>query len=434
MRNLRPWILLLTLATAVWSFSQSGDVVKAKSTSQSQGAKPATAASDASKSGTSGAQTASTPEAKSAGTDAQAKPETRTEEKPAEKSADQTPLAEHQFKNITSLKGTPADQLVPAMQYFSASLGVGCGFCHVTRPTWAPDSDDKGEKRTAREMIAMTQSINQANFKGRPTIGCATCHGGHANPNPVPGIPLASGAPGGPTPGGSNQGAGAARQQTPSADQVLASYYDALGGKAALEKLTGKTTRGIADTPQGKLQFEIDQKAPNLYAISLSVPTTPPTLASAYAEGFNGSAGWRNTEHGSGDLEGPQLALARLSGVLFDPALLPAPRSITNRVRVESINGHDCYVLNENTSEPGLFERLYFDQKTRLLVRRVLLQRTLFGPLPITWDYDDYRDVHGVKVPFTVIHTDWINTVTFKADSVDLNPALDDKKFSGPAE
>jgi hypothetical protein len=40
-------------------------------------------------------------------------------------------LAEEQFKNIQALKGIPADQLVPSMQFIAASLGVECEYCHV---------------------------------------------------------------------------------------------------------------------------------------------------------------------------------------------------------------------------------------------------------------------------------------------------------------
>ncbi len=39
--------------------------------------------------------------------------------------------AEEQFKNIQVLKGIPADQVIPAMQFITASLGVECEFCHV---------------------------------------------------------------------------------------------------------------------------------------------------------------------------------------------------------------------------------------------------------------------------------------------------------------
>jgi len=40
-------------------------------------------------------------------------------------------LAEEQFKNIKVLKGVPADQIFPSMQFITASLGVECEYCHV---------------------------------------------------------------------------------------------------------------------------------------------------------------------------------------------------------------------------------------------------------------------------------------------------------------
>ena len=41
--------------------------------------------------------------------------------------------AERAYKNIQALKGIPADELIPAMEFITASLGVDCGFCHVER-------------------------------------------------------------------------------------------------------------------------------------------------------------------------------------------------------------------------------------------------------------------------------------------------------------
>ena len=49
--------------------------------------------------------------------------------------------AEAVYKNIVQLKGTPADQLMPAMQFISSSLGVQCDFCHVAGKM---EADDKG--------------------------------------------------------------------------------------------------------------------------------------------------------------------------------------------------------------------------------------------------------------------------------------------------
>src|SRR5580700_10097355 len=75
--------------------------------------------------------------------------------------------AEQAYKNIIELKGTPADQLLPAMQFISASLGVECTFCHVQGKM---ELDDRREKKTAREMIAMTAAINKNSFGGQRQI------------------------------------------------------------------------------------------------------------------------------------------------------------------------------------------------------------------------------------------------------------------------
>ena len=50
------------------------------------------------------------------------------------------------------LKDIPADQLIPAMQFITASLGVECEFCHVQG---AFEKDDKKPKQTARKMMEM---------------------------------------------------------------------------------------------------------------------------------------------------------------------------------------------------------------------------------------------------------------------------------------
>ena len=99
--------------------------------------------------------------------------------------------AEQVYKNITQLKGTPADQLMPAMQFIAFSLGVECTFCHVQGKM---DLDDKPAKKTAREMMAMTAAINKNSFGGQRQITCYSCHHGLSHPANVPPV-LESDAP-----------------------------------------------------------------------------------------------------------------------------------------------------------------------------------------------------------------------------------------------
>src|SRR5271166_6881918 len=91
--------------------------------------------------------------------------------------------AEEQFKNIQVLKGIPADQLIPAMQFITASLGVGCDFCHVEG---AFEKDDKKPKQTARKMMEMMFAINKDNFEGHREVNCYSCHRGGIDPVGTP--------------------------------------------------------------------------------------------------------------------------------------------------------------------------------------------------------------------------------------------------------
>src|ERR1051326_9097945 len=87
--------------------------------------------------------------------------------------------AEQVFKNIQVLKGTPAYQVVPSMQFIANSLGMACEFCHVRG---ALDKDDKKPKQTARQMIEMQMAINRDNFKGGREGTCYSCHRGAHDP------------------------------------------------------------------------------------------------------------------------------------------------------------------------------------------------------------------------------------------------------------
>src|SRR6202162_1993417 len=141
--------------------------------------------------------------------------------------------AEEQFKNMEVLKGIPADQLIPAMQFITASLGVDCQFCHVEG---AFEKDDKKPKQTARKMMEMMFAINKDNFEGHREVTCYSCHRGSTDPVGTP--PVMTEEPkeamGGPKKPDSEK----KEYSGPSPDQLLDKYVQAVGGAAAVEKVT----------------------------------------------------------------------------------------------------------------------------------------------------------------------------------------------------
>src|SRR4029077_2308750 len=91
--------------------------------------------------------------------------------------------ASQQFKNMQILKEVPADQIIPAMQFITASLGVDCEYCHVEH---AFDKDDKKPKVTARKMMEMMIALNNENFENHRVVTCYPCHQGGAHPVSIP--------------------------------------------------------------------------------------------------------------------------------------------------------------------------------------------------------------------------------------------------------
>src|SRR5215470_17405870 len=151
------------------------------------------------------------------------------------KSEDKPKTAAEQFKNIRILKDMRADQLIPAMQFMTASLGVDCEYCHVEK---AFDKDDKKTKGYARHMMEMMFNINKENFENQRWVSCYTCHQGSPKPPNIPAI-TANAKP--PLKVAEEETASATGY--PEAARLLDGYLAAVGGADALKKITSRIAK-----------------------------------------------------------------------------------------------------------------------------------------------------------------------------------------------
>src|SRR5205085_2533173 len=70
----------------------------------------------------------------------------------------------------------------------------------------------------------------------------------------------------------------------------------------------------------------------------------------------------------------------------------------------EKVGEKDAIVLASQAS-PSRIEKLYFDAQTGLLIRFQTITQTPIGAVPDQFDFEDFRDVDGVKIPFIVRHS-----------------------------
>ena len=99
----------------------------------------------------------------------------------------------------------------------------------------------------------------------------------------------------------------------------------------------------------------------------------------------------------------------------------------------EKIGDRDTYVLVFSV-DPDTIIRYFFDTQTGLLLRQLTTTRTLLAPVPEQVDFEDYRDVDGVKLPFTVRSSDTstFSTATRRFTEIKHNVAVDDNLFAPP--
>jgi hypothetical protein len=85
----------------------------------------------------------------------------------------------------------------------------------------------------------------------------------------------------------------------------------------------------------------------------------------------------------------------------------------------------------------GKTEKLFFDAETGLLARRVVFNKTMLGLDPEQTDLLDYREVNGIKLPFTIQISYLDNNhygTTRKFSQIRQNVPVDDAKFEMPSK
>jgi photosynthetic reaction center cytochrome c subunit len=327
--------------------------------------------------------------------------------------------AEEQFKNIQVLKGIPADQLIPAMQFITASLGVECEFCHVQG---AFEKDDKKPKETARRMMEMMTAINRDNFQGHREVTCYSCHRGSTEPVAVPVLMAEESKP------AIEAAKGEEKEFVgPAPVELFEKYLQAVGGAAAVEKVSSRVMKGTITFGDRNVPIDIYSKEPDM---RVSYTHTPD--GDSITE-FDGHEGWLAApKRPVREMHGPDVDAAAMDADLHFASHLKTMFSGAKVLGVEKIDGRDAYeVSGQREGKTPLW--LYFEEKSGLLVRLVRLGETPLGRLPTQIDYADYREAGGVKIPYKWTLARPGGKFTIQVSEVKANVPVEDGKFVKPA-
>jgi hypothetical protein len=229
----------------------------------------------------------------------------------------------------------------------------------------------------------------------------------------------------------------AAAAQT--ADEIVEKHLAAVGGRAALGKLTSRVMTGTItiSTPAGEFSgpIQVMNQAPNkvrtLISLDLTAVGAGKMTIDQRFDGVNGYA--IDTLQGNRDITGDQLEGMRNS--FFPTPLLNYKQ---NGVGVEltgkeKVGDREAYLLVLKP-KTGPSTRNYIDATTFLLIRQVVTADIPpVGTLEQTTDFSDDMDVDGIKVPHKLVSSSSLQNFTVTIQKVEHNGSLDQTLFVKPA-
>ena len=338
-------------------------------------------------------------------------------------SANQSPskgkTAAEAYQNIQFLKEIPANQLIPAMQFITYSLGVECSYCHVEG---ALEKDDKKAKQKARKMMQMMTAINRDNFESKQTVTCNSCHRG--SPRPVA-IPIV--AESGPKlPFESAPAEDNAAINAPPAEQIIAKYLDTIGGAAALAKVITREENGTINISGRTLPIEILTKIGNKRLTVIHLPNGDSITA------YEGTSGWTAAPNRPVfEIPSVEVVSAQAELDLQLPLHMKQLFEKIENAAPEKVGDRETYVIaGINSGE--IAAKFYFDKDAGYLLRLLRYTKSPLGRNPTQIDYADYRTQGSLKIPFQLTIARPNSRLIVKIEQAKFNVPVDDKKFARP--
>ena len=332
--------------------------------------------------------------------------------------------------NLQMLTHVPESQLFPMMNAIADSLGVRCDYCHVRSapdPTktwslaggWIWDRDDKRPKLAAREMMRMVADLNARQFGGRAIVSCYTCHRGSVAPVTFPPLP----------PRAYSTAPEPAAKPLPSADEVWTAYLRAVGATRRFETLVLSATDDRSEGRHGT--FDVVFKGTGRFRATLRMPPDGPA-----SQGLAGDSGWLASDSGSRALRPDELERLRRATQRYAVVKVDRPANL-QIAKMERLGDRDAYVAVAQVNAQTRV-MLFFDAATGLLLRERTTTTTSFVPLQAQVDYEDYRNVDGVMLPFLIRSSDGspfdtsVKVFTTVRHDVDVDDSIFERPVAAP--
>ncbi len=180
-------------------------------------------------------------------------------------------------------------------------------------------------------------------------------------------------------------------------DAILAKYIEALGSRAAIEKITNSVAKAVSTVNGTEIQIEITRAAPSSQASRVEIPGL-----GTMREVYDGRKAWAaNPFQGTTERTGEELAKLARDAVFHQPLQMQQLFVPLTYAGTETLGGKKLEVLTARLPG-GAVEKFWFSSETGLLAQRESENDTSAGRMKTLLKFEDYRPVNGVQQPHAV--------------------------------
>ena len=200
---------------------------------------------------------------------------------------------------------------------------------------------------------------------------------------------------------------------------VIDAYVAAIGGDKALKTVKSIAYNGSTTIPQAPMPLsyvsKTDSKGRMMVELSMA------GMGSIMKQVVNGNTGYAMQQGQKKVLEGEELAKIKESAILFNETLLAAKKGVMIS-GIEPMNGSDAYAVVDGDTT------YYFDVKSGLKTAESSIEEQGGQKMTRVTNFNDYRAVKGVKVPFNTIMNVGFE-LDIKMSDVKINEGVTDADF-----
>lgn len=209
------------------------------------------------------------------------------------------------------------------------------------------------------------------------------------------------------------------------AEEILEKAIAALGGKSRISQLHSWQASGTIKVSGIPGSYGAWKKAPNKKKESIDLKISKVDTA------FDGEEGWRKQEENVYPILDRDLAQLKRES-LFLAWVSYRDAGVPMEFKAEEIVDGKKAFRTEFSPPDALPEEFFFDAQDFLLLKEVSQIPCFDGYHKKTVRYDDYREVDGVMLPFSIVHVSHIQIVSITIEEYRTNVALDDELFRNP--